>query len=311
MNTKRLAVAVITLLLTAGFTIAQETDKTAQRKSKMAQIEKDAVGMWQRVGKYIGHTIYIPEFKVYNENHEWYSFRTNMEKPGIFAGGTWEVVSPDSIVEHNDYSIDPAYDGNVDVYLKINTFKPNFHGISFVPRGYNQVVFMDYEKVEKKSAGSRGLFMGRDEIHFNTMKDYPHVGNSIRFFKNHDDLSEQITLAQMPAKTKDILQSIASRLLINKTCNMILHIALTEDGKLAICTPKSLFQRIGSCFICVYHEDEYAEAAEILYKQVNAMPQQQISPDATFYTVDIPVNVTQDNSTNLGSRLDLEKGISL
>ncbi len=45
MNTKRLAVAVITLLLTAGFTIAQETDKTAQRKSKMAQIEKDAVGM--------------------------------------------------------------------------------------------------------------------------------------------------------------------------------------------------------------------------------------------------------------------------
>ena len=126
----------------------------------MEQIEKNAVGMWQRVTKHNGHTYYIPEFKVYTKDHEWYSFRTNMEKPGKFAGGRWEVVSPDSIVEHNDYSIDPAYDGNVDVYLKINTFKPDFHGISFVPRGYNEVVFMDYEKVEEKSSGSKRIAFG-------------------------------------------------------------------------------------------------------------------------------------------------------
>lgn len=150
----------------------------------MEQIEKNAVGMWQRVTKHNGHTYYIPEFKVYTKDHEWYSFRTNMEKPGKFAGGRWEVVSPDSIVEHNDYSIDPAYDGNVDVYLKINTFKPDFHGISFVPRGYNEVVFMDYEKVEEKSSGSRGLLLGRDNIHFDNMDNYPLVSNSIRFFKN-------------------------------------------------------------------------------------------------------------------------------
>ena len=209
MNTKRVAATVIALALTAGCAIAQKADKDGQRKTQMEQIEKNAVGMWQRVTKHNGHTYYIPEFKIYTKDHEWYSFHTNMEKPGKFAGGRWEVVSPDSIVEHNDYSIDPAYDGNVDVYLKINTFKPDFHGISFVPRGYNEVVFMDYEKVEEKSSGSRGLLLGRDNIHFDNIDNYPLVSNSIRFFKKHDNMSEQVSLNQMPAKTKETLQSIA------------------------------------------------------------------------------------------------------
>ena len=311
MNTKRVAATVIALALTAGCAIAQKADKDGQRKTQMEQIEKNAVGMWQRVTKHNGHTYYIPEFKVYTKDHEWYSFRTNMEKPGKFAGGRWEVVSPDSIVEHNDYSIDPAYDGNVDVYLKINTFKPDFHGISFVPRGYNEVVFMDYEKVEEKSSGSRGLLLGRDNIHFDNMDNYPLVSNSIRFFKKHDNMSEQVSLNQMPAKTKETLQSIASRLYIKKDCNMILHIALTEEGGLAECIPETLFLGDRSCIIRIYHAPEDADAAEALYTQVNTLPQQQISSDDTYYTVDIPVKATQANTSNPDSRLDMEKGISL
>ena len=78
MNKKRVAATVIALAITASCTIAQKADKDGQRKTQMEQIEKNAVGMWQRVTKHNGHTYYIPEFKVYTKDHEWYSFRTNM-----------------------------------------------------------------------------------------------------------------------------------------------------------------------------------------------------------------------------------------
>ena len=61
----------------------------------------------------------------------------------------------------------------------------------------------------------------------------------------------------------------------------------------------------------IYHAPEDADAAESLYTQVNTLPQQQISSDDTYYTVDTPVKATQANTTNPDSRLDMEKGISL
>ena len=56
MNKKRVAATVIALALTAGCAIAQKADKDGQRKTQMEQIEKNAVGMWQRVTKHKGNT---------------------------------------------------------------------------------------------------------------------------------------------------------------------------------------------------------------------------------------------------------------
>lgn len=304
--------ALMALLMIACCATAQHAGQPETEQTKIQNVEKELLGMWQMVRKYNGHTFYGQEFKVYTADHQWYNFRINMPKPGKYAGGTWKVTAPDTIVERNTYSIDNNYDGGTDVHLTINTLKPTFHGISFIPEGFNSRIYMYYEKVMEKSAGNFGFLMGRDEKHFENIENHPYMSDKIRFHKNQGNTKEQIELAQMPAATTELLKDIAGRLLLGKQCRMILRIAINQDGELAVHIPqRTLFGDNNSCFITVYHKNEDADAAETLFKQVSSLSHRTIEKNAVYYTIEIPVTSTEGNANNPAGRLDMTNGITL
>lgn len=252
----------------------------------MPQREKELVGVWQMTTVKNGVNFFSPEYKYYNADHTWFTLRTNAQRGGIYAGGKWKLTDANTIVEHNDFSINQLYIDR-DVVLHVNSFKANHHQITFTPFEINFGLTFDYEKVPTSSNGGNGSLMPTDAVYFNRLEDYPYALDGkthVVRVKNYQ--KEEISMDEVPEAVRNGIK-LRDNWYGIPTSTVYVAMAFSPSGDLTSCMKKGANYSRKSPRRIYFAESDSGLAVDV--NSLISMGERDLDNDELYYLVFKPL----------------------